>query len=214
MSTATHGTRIWSPNISRLSSWSSWPSFVENNTSGFNLEATHGKDALDPENNNPFAIFSEDLVKLIKERDLDQLHIYGAIGGIANGLLVDCAAGLNSSSDDSLLRGNRPRNTCTHSLRRTIFGKNRLPEKEGKSIWGHAIDAVKDRTTALLLFVELLMVLARIFDAMPFLDMVPSILILSVVLSVNILLAYRIERKFAAALSKQVGFFHPPSISL
>lgn len=200
MSSATQGSRTWSPGTSSLSSWSSWSSFVESYASTSCLEP-------DPEDSNPFSLSAEDLAKLIEDRDLGQLRSYGGVGGIANNLLASCDSGLDSSSDGSLQRQNGPCKPCTYTKRRAIFGTNRLPEKKRKSILGHAIDALKDVTTVILLVVQVITLVVRIFDGMLWFDMVPSIFGLALVLSSNIVISYRIERVFAS-LSVQVRLFN------
>lgn len=152
---------------------------------------------------NPFSISPEALAKLIRDRDLDQLQTYGGIegiggiGGIATGLLTDCDFGLDSSSENSL---------CPHDVRRSILGTNQLPAKKGKSFLGYAVAAVKDLTTAILLVVQFLSLVLCAFDLQPWRDMVPSTLVLAVVLSVGIYLAYRIDRRYTTFLSKQASF--------
>jgi len=187
------------------SSWSSWPGSEGTHAASFDPEATHIN--LERDQNNPFSISTEGLAKLIKNRDLNQLHTYGGIGGIAKGLLADCDSGLDSSSDDSLQRRDNTCHPCTHAIRRAIFGTNQLPEKKAKSIWRYTIDAIKDPVIIFLLVADVSTMGMRIYERVPLFDMIPSILALALVVSVGIFLAWRSERRFASGF-REVGFFN------
>ncbi|OAD07131.1 hypothetical protein MUCCIDRAFT_19942, partial [Mucor lusitanicus CBS 277.49] len=107
---------------------------------------------------NPFAFTPDQLAALQDPKNIDLLHTYGGLDGVAKGLHADVHHGLtpNTTADkhitlnDITLDASKLTTASTFAQRYSIFGRNALPPVKGKSIFQLMWMAFNDKTLILL----------------------------------------------------------------
>jgi Ca2+-transporting ATPase len=158
--------------------------------------------------NNSFGISPEALETMFEERGLDDLYALGGVRGLAAVLRSDCASGV--SLEESVSDGNVG---GSPSERLRIFGCNRLPDRQTKTVLQLAWLALQDRVLILLTVVATISLVLGLYQTFgqphqpgqPKVEWVEGTTIMTAVVIVVVVSAlndYQKERQFAKLHAK------------